>query len=497
MSKIKVFSKEKRDGIADLVKSQASVAYCSPAALHKRDLATALDFIANQDVKDRVVAENKDQADLHYIEAVLVSTGWNKNDDVFTTQATWEARNSPEDKQFNFMHDENDIIGHITGSYVLDKDGEKVDAGSEESPEAFDIITQAVLYNSWIDPENKGRMEQIIAEIDENKWFVSMECLFAGFDYALINPEGKSQVVTRDETSAFLTKHLRSYGGTGEYEGHKLGRALTNISFSGKGLVSKPANPRSIILNSKSVAAFKVKDNDSHLFIGDLAMTDITLLEKQLADAHSELASAKEENEAIKATIEEAKDAEFASKISSFEASVDEHKSTIAEMEETIKSTKARVAELEDSLTQSQKDLTEATQAVEEMKAEAKQQQRKAALTEIGLDTEDESVTALFTLADEAFEAVVTMMSNEKKKYAEKKDNPFKDKDKKKNEKDEEAETPSKKKASEEVEVEEAAPDFDEVESTEATLVESEEIDVAESTRASVSDWLTNHVLST
>ena len=55
----------------------------------------------------------------------------------------------------------------------------------------------------------------------------------------------------------------------------------------------------------------------------------------------------------------------------------------------------------------------------------------------------------------------------------------------------------SKKKASEEVEVEEAAPDFDEVESTEATLVESEEIDVAESTRASVSDWLTNHVLST
>lgn len=494
MNKIKVFSKEKRDGVADLVKSQASVAYCSPANLHKSDLATALDFIANQDVKDRVVAENKDQTDLHYIEAVLVSTGWNKNDDVFTTEATWEARNSPEDKQFNFMHDENDIIGHITGSYVLDKDGEKVDAGSEESPEAFDIITQAVLYNSWIDPENKDRMEQIIAEIDENKWFVSMECLFAGFDYALINPEGKSQVVTRDETSAFLTKHLRSYGGTGEYEGHKLGRALTNISFSGKGLVSKPANPRSIILNSKSVAAFKVKDNDSHLFIGDLAMTDITLLEKQLADAHSELATAKEENEAIKAKIEEAKDAEFASKISSFEASVDEHKSTIAEMEETIKSTKARVAELEDSLTQSQKDLTEATQAVEEMKAEAKHQQREAALTEIGLDTEDESVTALLSLEDNAFEAVITMMGNEKQKFADQANYPDKDKKEKKKD-DEEEETPSKKKASEEAEAEEVAPDFDEVESTDATLIESGEVDVAGSTRASVSDWLTNHVL--
>ena len=123
----------------------------------------------------------------------------NKNDDVFTVGETWEARNTPEDKQFNFMHDENDIIGHITGSYVLNKDGERVEASSEDAPKEFDIITQAVLYNSWTDPDNKDRMEQIIAEIHEGKWFVSMECLFAGFDYALINPEGKAQVVSRDE----------------------------------------------------------------------------------------------------------------------------------------------------------------------------------------------------------------------------------------------------------------------------------------------------------
>jgi hypothetical protein len=487
MSKIKVFSLEKRDGIADLVRSQASLAYCSPANLHKSDLATALDFISNQDVKDRVVAENKDQTDLHYIEAVLVSTGWNKNDDVFTSQATWEARNSPEDKQFNFMHDENDIIGHITGSYVLDKNGEKVDANSENSPKEFDIVTQAVLYNSWIDPENKGRMEQIIAEIDENKWFVSMECLFAGFDYALIDPEGKRQLVKRDEASAFLTKHLRSYGGTGEYEGHKLGRALTNISFSGKGLVSKPANPRSIILNSKSVATFNVSNNDSNLFIGDLNMSDITLLEKQLADAQSELATAKTENEAIKAKIEEAKDQEFASKIAIFEETAEENKLTIAQMEETIKSTQARVAELEDALAQSQNELSESMKNVAEMKEKEKQEKRKASLSEVGLDVEDESVMALFTLEDEAFEAVITMMDKEKKRYAEEKQETV----------EEEKETASKNTASEEdVETEEVVPDFDNVESTEATLIESEEVDGVESTRASVADWLTNHVLS-
>ena len=484
MSKIKVFSKEKRDGIADLVKSQASVAYCSPANLHKSDLATALDFITNQDVKDRVFAENKDQADLHYIEAVLVSTGWNKNDDVFTTQSTWEARNTPEDKQFNFMHDENDIIGHITGSYVLNKDGKKIDADTEESPTEFDIVTQAVLYNSWIDPENKGRMEQIIAEIDENKWFVSMECLFAGFDYALINPEGKSQIVTRDEASAFLTKHLRSYGGTGEYEGYKLGRALTNISFSGKGLVSKPANPRSIILNSKSVATFNVSDNDSNLFIGDLDMSDITLLEKQLADIQTELANAKTENEAIKAQIEEAKDEEFASKVEGFEAISKADAETLATLEETIKSTQARVAELEDALAQSQKELTEATQTVEDMKSQAKQEQRKTALTEAGFDIEDESISALFSLEDETFDSIVTIMKN---KAVEKTVEETAAEEEKSKTTEEEAEDKA-----EEI----TAEVFEQVESSEATLIESEEVDPVESTRASVADWLSKNVLS-
>jgi hypothetical protein len=168
---------------------------------------------------------------------------------VFTSESTWAARNTPEDKQFNFMHDENDIIGHITGSYVLTKDGKAI-ADDAETPQEFDIITQAVLYNSWTGEGNRDRIGKIIAEIQEGKWYVSMECLFSGFDYALIDEKGVAKVLARDESSSFLTKHLRAYGGSGEYEKYKLGRALSNISFSGKGLVSKPANPRSVILLS-------------------------------------------------------------------------------------------------------------------------------------------------------------------------------------------------------------------------------------------------------
>ena len=50
-------------------------------------------------------------------------------------------------------------------------------------PEDFDIITPAVLYNSWTgeDKEARDRMQKIISEIEDDKWYVSMECLFASF----------------------------------------------------------------------------------------------------------------------------------------------------------------------------------------------------------------------------------------------------------------------------------------------------------------------------
>ena len=115
---IKIYPKEIDDGIGELVESTASVAYCSEAKINTAAIETAKDVISDPSILEKIMAENKDQIDLHYIESVLVSCGWNKNDDVFLAQSTWDARSTPEDKQFNFMHDENDIIGHITGSYV-------------------------------------------------------------------------------------------------------------------------------------------------------------------------------------------------------------------------------------------------------------------------------------------------------------------------------------------------------------------------------------------
>ena len=484
---IKIYQKEIDDGVGDLVKSTASVAYCSEATVNKGSLEAAKEIISDQDILDKVVAENKDQIDLYYLESVLVSCGWNKNDDVFLPEATWAARGTPEDKQFNFMHDENDIIGHITGSYVLTKDGKAVAEDETEMPEDFDIITQAVLYNSWTGAENQERMKKIIAEIEEGKWYVSMECLFAGFDYALIGTEGSAKILARDEESAFLTKHLRAYGGSGEYEGYKVGRALRNISFSGKGLVAKPANPRSIIIKS---VAFEV-DHNSNFHIGEFTMAE-NLLEKQLDDVRAELASAKAENEAIRAKIEEAKDNEFASRVEAFESTIEEKDSSIAELEESIKSTQARVAELEDALAKSQEELTVAMKDMEDMNKKEKVEKRKAALTAAGLNEEEieDSLASFDALEDEAFNTVVALMNKKEDKEKKEKEKATPDKPSAATEEEAEQEVEA------EAEAEISPEAFEEVETSEATLVEAEVEDEMEATRASVANWLENHVLN-
>ena len=348
------------------------------------------------DFAEKVKAEsaNPKQIDLYYIKSILVSTGWNKNDDVFTPEATWSARTTPEDKQFNLMHDENNIIGHITGSYVVDRSGAAI--ADDTQPDDFDIITEAVLYNSWTKPENRERMSQIIAEIEEGKWFVSMECLFAGFDYALLDDNGTSKLLERNESSAFLTKHLRAYGGNGEYEGYQVGRCLREISFSGKGLVSKPANPRSVILDASR--AFSLNSNSTILTSfpeGDNDMSDTNLLEKQLAEIKSELASAKEENVALRREIEEASAKEQGEAVAKLEETLAAKDDAIKALEATVAEKEASITELQETLAKDKEDMKEKMEELRKMK---KKKKRLVRLLSSNLDTMLKQLTKLLLL---------------------------------------------------------------------------------------------------
>lgn len=482
-----IFKKEKLDGVSELVQSSNSIAYCSPAILCDKNETSqelACDKTSSLVSKIKAQAANPEQVDLYYLKSVLVSTGWNKNDDVFDPSETWIARNTPEDKQFNFMHNENDIIGHITGSYVVDRDGNKL--SEETQPDSFDIITEAVLYNSWTNPENRNRMKQIIAEIEEGKWFVSMECLFSGFDYAISGEDGSSEILERSEASSFLTKHLRAYGGSGEYEGRKIGRSLKGISFSGKGLVSKPANPRSVILDASRASSRSFITLETSL--GGHDMSDTSVLEQQLAEVRSELASANEALESERAVMKKKKEEEEAV----MKKKMEKQEAEIKSLEESVASKDATITELQESLAKSEEDMKEKMEQLRKMQKEKNRMTRKASLVDLGFSDEEaeESLASYEELDDSSFDLVLAAM----KKVAVKKEEAMKMK------KEEEEKAKMKPKAEEEAEAEEATEElFEGVESAEAALVEAsdDETDELEATRASVAEWLENNVLRT
>ena len=58
------------------------------------------------------------------------------------------------------MHNEADIIGHITGSTVVNTEGKELDDQNIMPSSDFEILTSAVLYNSWTDSERKERMRK-------------------------------------------------------------------------------------------------------------------------------------------------------------------------------------------------------------------------------------------------------------------------------------------------------------------------------------------------
>ncbi len=474
------------DGLRDLVLSNNTLAWDTMAESFTPEVNMKSLAI------EKIVAENKDQIDLYYLRSILVSTGWNKNDDVFHPQELWNARNTPEDKPFNFMHDERDIIGHITGNTVIDKEGNEI-VSDESLSDAFNILTTAVVYTEWSDSSQRDRMRKIVAEIEEGKWFVSMECLFPDFDYALIGEDDRTEVITRDEASAFLTKHLRAYGGDGQYDNYRVGRLLRNLSFSGKGLVSKPANPNSIILDrtgslgSKQITyAKEITLTESTSYIKETQMSDTH--EKQIDDLRAELAEAKAANEALQEKVAAEQQAEFDAKISTFEATLAEKDAQISAITEEKTALAEAVAVKDANIESLTKDMDEKQKELSIMQKKEAVMKRKAQLEEAGFNDDEATatVTEFDAMDDETFTQVVALMKKRGKHTPE--------------HKEEEEEKAIKKDAKadetvleEEVETSEASEaDLESVEETEEVAI-AEAVgvdDPAESLRTQASEWL-------
>ena len=419
---IPIYAAERKANLAHLMSTPESraVSFYSPVKADMVEISKeALALIED------TLGPSRNKYDLFPVNTILVSTGWNKNDDIFDREQTWSARYSPEDKPFNLEHDPNRIIGHITGRNVIDADYHLIpdDTAIEALPDKFHILTSAVIYRhiSGRDRELTAEMAEIIEGIQLGKWFVSMEVLFNDFDYGLIDAYGNQRVIARREETAFLTKHLRRYHGTGRYQTNRIGRVLKGMMFSGKGLVKEPANPESIIFN------------DVTSFTGVLA----TMADEQeilttvaFSGENSKMTEEllKEQNDSLKQTVAdlEKKLAELDAKavqekLDTFQATIDERNNTISELTVQLEEQTASMNAMTEARTKAEvatseveKKLKESQEELNKIAAEAKKTERVSALVDKGVDkVEAESIAVIFeNLDDDKFKKVVAMQAD-------------------------------------------------------------------------------------
>lgn len=210
-------------------------------------LLTDIDILAAKANAKSEVVTLEAQKDLMRMVSILVSTGMNKNDDVFLREELLPIRTSGAHKPVNLEHDPDQIVGHMTKTYVTLKDGSIVEDKDNKVPEEFDLTSEAVIYK-FIFPE----IAQFIKEkADAGNLFVSIEMWFEDYDYLV----GNVIVRRNEDTSPILDKHLRANGGDGYYEDKKLGRVLRQCLIAGIGIVKNPANPESIVKSVLSVSS--------------------------------------------------------------------------------------------------------------------------------------------------------------------------------------------------------------------------------------------------
>ena len=500
---MKIFEQEKLDGLEAKIKSSASVIYAS----YVEPCTTA------SKTKHVKSLASVDDSDLYYVQSILVTTNWNKNDDIFDKEEVWSARNTPEDKPTNLEHNESDIVGHITSNWTVTMEGLLIDENSpvENLPDTYHILTGSVIYSGYSIPELKERSQKLIAEIESGEKYVSMECFFKGFDYGLLNKtSGEYKILSRNEATAYLTKYLRSYGGLGEHDNYKIGRVLRKITFSGKGFVDKPANPDSIIFTKDNL--LNKNDNISLEKKDDFIISGVSNIQSNLNTVENstmnEVTSVAETEQKIETQtettpVEEVTVTEVAStNMDELQNSLKAHQEevqqlkadfekTVNELNEAIAKKKGEMAKKDEEVKKMKADLDTALEAVAAYKKseevamkKEKKMKRVAQLLEKGVDNEIalSTVDKFESIDDEAFEAVILLAGKMPPWLKDKTDDKTEEEDKK-----------SKKKASETISAttDPAVLETAEVEENVNLTVGQDEVENSvSSTRAALADFV-------
>ena len=336
------------------------IKFARPSKLN-RDKVTAALSTLSQTLNS--VDELQKQADLLHVEAVLVSEGINDNDDAFLREELKRAISSPLLKPMNWQHNDEKILGAMYAVEARDLEGNTLSA-EEIGDQPIELVVQGVVWHQL--PHIKVTAEEIVQRVERGDLFVSMECWFDDYEYGLYTQAGElfDRIARKPET-AFLEANLRSNGGTGRYNGMRIGRALSGVSFGGIAFVDRPANKRSFILNS---FAFDPMDPSEEVGassdgLANQVITTTTLLrnEEPMEVNMNDLNRAAAQQvspEDITQSVEKALDARERTAAS---------QRTVADLDVAV----ARVAELESKVAQAAKALEQLQTAIDQAYAGA------------------------------------------------------------------------------------------------------------------------------
>jgi hypothetical protein len=217
------------------------------------------------------------QLDVLYLESILISTGPNRNDDLFMPRDIYNAMSSIKFKPVDWNHnigddkDSSEVIGVLSDAWFETLKGQKIEPESfDDMPVEFNVATQAMIWKYYFE----NRADELLKGFDDKQYSVSMEMWFWKYDYALRQEDNTYKIVKRNKTTAALNKHLRIAGGDGLFKNQRIYRVPRDFIFGGMGIVAKPANKRSEI---KDIVATVISRPES-----ELKMIDCTNLYKSV-----------------------------------------------------------------------------------------------------------------------------------------------------------------------------------------------------------------------
>jgi chromosome segregation ATPase len=309
--------------------------------------------------------------------------------------------------------------------------------------------------------------------------------MFRNFDYAVTDKDGVNKILARNDQTSFLTKHLRIYGGTGEYGDYRIGRLLRNFTFSGKGLVDNPANPRS------HITSFNDKAETSSYVAASATLEELNISNKEnsMADA---VVYTKEQYEALKAELDQFK----AASQQTAQKEIDNLKAQITELTEVkqalsteleaskeVSSAKeTKVVALEAELTETKSKLAEAEGSIKEAELKAVNAARKSLLLERVDEAKAENLIQKFANASqEMFDALVDSLP---KKVAETEGKCAEDEMSKEDEEEDKSEG-------------EVTTDLDDAKADDDAIMSSGGTQEEETIRSKASAWFSANVLRT